>query len=106
MAENESRINGALERIARGYARAKADWKADRRNPFKDGRFLAYYEARQAVLRRLDADGAVGAAFEEIRRRYAQAKEDWKRDRRNPFKDGRFLAYFEMLRDIPAPAAT
>ena len=37
-----------------------------------------------------------------IRRRYAQAKEDWKRDRRNPFKDGKFLAYFEMLRAIPA----
>ena len=102
MANNEGRINGALERIARGYTRAKADWKADRRNLFKDGKFLAYYEAREAIVRCLDADGAVGSAFEEIRRRYAQAKEDWKRDRRNPFKDGRFLAYFEMLRAIPA----
>ena len=36
MANNEGRINGALERIARGYTRAKADWKADRRNLFKD----------------------------------------------------------------------
>ena len=43
MANNEGRINGALERIARGYTRAKADWKADRRNLFKDGKFLAYY---------------------------------------------------------------
>ena len=102
MADNEMRIDGALEEIARGYTAAKRDWKADRRNLFKDGRFLAYYEAREAILRALNADGAIGAAFEEIRRRYAQCKEDWKRDRRNPFKDGKFLAYFEMLLMIPA----
>ena len=49
MANNEGRINGALERIARGYTRAKADWKADRRNLFKDGKFLAYFEMLRAI---------------------------------------------------------
>ena len=59
MASNDNRINGALERIARGYARAKADWKADRRNLFKDGKFLAYSESREAIVNGLYADGAV-----------------------------------------------
>ena len=39
-------INGILEKIAQGYACAKREWKADRRNPFKDGKFLAYYEVK------------------------------------------------------------
>ena len=67
-------------------------------------RYIEPYRAGTLTVRNpvRDEGGTIGAAFEEIRRRYAQCKEDWKRDRRNPFKDGKFLAYFEMLRMIPA----
>ena len=40
----ENIVNAMLEKVARGYANAKADWKADKRNPFKDGKLLGYFE--------------------------------------------------------------
>lgn len=97
----EAMINGFLEKIADGYNHAKSEWKADRRNPFKDGRFLAYYEAKEAVLKALESDVTLEGVLEEIARRYNAAKEEWKADRRNPFKDGKFLACFEILHMIP-----
>ena len=97
----ENMLNGILEKIARGYSNAMRDWKADRRNLFKDGKFLAYYEVKETVLKCLDTEGAINAMFEEIARRFNAAKEEWKADRRNPFKDGRFLGYFEILKMIP-----
>ena len=98
----ETMINGMLEKLARGYNIAKAEWKADRRNPFKDGRFLAYYEAKEAILNCLNADGPISNAMEEISRRFNLAKADWKADRRNPFKDGKLLGYFEVLKQFSA----
>lgn len=95
-------FNSMLEKVARGYNAAKNDWKADKLNPFKDGKFLGYYEAKEAILKVLDADGPVAAAFEEIARRYNAAKADWKADKANPFKDGKLLAYFEVIKLIPA----
>lgn len=96
-------INSVLEKIADGYNAAKAEWKADKRNAFKDGKFLAYYEAKEAFLKCLnDADDSLNAALEEIARLYSKAKEDWKADRKNLFKDGKFLAYFEILNMVPA----
>ena len=53
----ENIVNSILEKIAEGYAKAKADWQADRKNLFKDGRFLGYYEAKEALLKQLAADG-------------------------------------------------
>lgn len=94
-------LNGILEKIAQGYLRAKQEWKADRRNAFKDGKFLAYYEIKEAVQKYLDNENGLNGLLEEIACRYNAAKAEWKADRRNPFKDGKFLAYFEMLRMIP-----
>lgn len=94
-------LNGVLEKIANGYSIAKREWKADRRNMFKDGRFLAYYEVKEAIRNMQDSENAVDVLFEEIARRFAAAKEEWKADRRNPFKDGKFLGYFEILNMIP-----
>ena len=37
-------LNSVLEKIARGYNTAKNEWSADKMNPFKDGKFLAYFE--------------------------------------------------------------
>ena len=48
-------LNGVLEKIARGYSNAKSDWSADRMNPFKDGKFLGYYEAKEAIMKVLNA---------------------------------------------------
>lgn len=98
----ECTINSILERIALGYNAARAEWKADRRNAFKDGRFLAYYEAKEALLKRLDSSDAQEGMLEEIARMYSRAKADWLADRRNPFKDGKFLACFEILNMVPA----
>ena len=99
----ESMVNGMLEKFSRGYDCAMEEWKADRRNPFKDGKFLGYYEAKEILTRCLDAGGdAFNAALEELARLYSGAMEEWKADRRNPFKDGRFLACFEVLKMIPA----
>ena len=36
----ETIVNNMLEKLSQGYNNAMADWKADRRNPFKDGKFL------------------------------------------------------------------
>ena len=97
-------INSALEKIAQGYSRAKAEWKADKRNPFKDGKFVAYFEAKEAILKLLDADLNLNVILEEITKRFNAAKAEWKADKRNPFKDGKFLAYFELLKMLPAAA--
>ena len=94
-------LNGVLEKIARGYSNAKSDWSADRMNPFKDGKFLGYYEAKEAIMKVLNAEGPVAAAVDEIKRRYNTVKNDWLADKMNPFKDGRFLAYFEVLNLLP-----
>lgn len=98
----ENTINSILEKIALGYNAARAEWKADRKNAFKDGRFLAYYEAKEALLKRLDGGNAQESALEEIAHLYSRAKADWLADRRNPFKDGKFLACFEILNMVPA----
>lgn len=98
----ENIINGILEKLACGYEIAKAEWKADKRNAFKDGKFLGYYEAKEVILKVLDAGDAVENALEEIAILYNKAKEEWKADRKNPFKDGKFLACFEVLNMIPA----
>lgn len=95
-------INGILEKLARGYEIAKAEWKADKRNAFKDGKFLGYYEAKETFMKVLDADDAIESVLEEIAILYNKAKEEWKADRKNPFKDGKFLACFEVLNMIPA----
>ena len=94
-------LNGVLEKIARGYNTAKNEWSADKMNPFKDGKFLGYYEAKEAIMKVLDADGPVAAAIDEISRRYNAVKNDWLADKMNPFKDGKFLAYFEVLSLLP-----
>ena len=94
-------LNGVLEKIARGYNTAKNEWSADKMNPFKDGKFLGYYEAKEAIMKVLDADGPVAAAIDEISRRYNAVKNDWLSDKMNPFKDGKFLAYFEVLSLLP-----
>ena len=52
----ETMINGMLEKLARGYNIAKAEWKADRRNPFKDGKLLGYFE----VLKQFSAACCAG----------------------------------------------
>lgn len=98
----ENIVNAMLEKVARGYANAKADWKADKRNPFKDGRFLAYYEAKETLMKCLNADSPVSQAVEEIKRRFDAAKADWKADKHNSFKDGKLLGYFEVLNDMPS----
>jgi len=100
----ETIINGILEKIAQGYAAAKADWQADRKNLFKDGRFLGYYEAKEALLKNLTAEESLNNALEELVRLYNRAKADWQANRKNPFKDGKFLACFEVLNMIPAAA--
>ncbi len=97
----EMMINTVLEKIAQGYTAAKNEWLADKRNAFKDGKFLAYYEAKEALNRALNAEDFDGA-LEEIARLYNRAKVEWKADRKNLFKDGKFLACFEILNMIPA----
>lgn len=98
----ENAIDTFLENIAEKYSMVKAEWKADRKNPFKDGRFLAYYEAKEAILKSLDEEESVESAFEVIAELYEKAKKEWMADRRNPFKDGKFLACFEILNMVPA----
>lgn len=98
----ENTINSILERIAIGYNAARAEWKADRKNAFKDGKFLAYYEAKEALLKCLNSDDVQESVLEEIAHLYSRAKADWLADRRNPFKDGKFLACFEILNMVPA----
>lgn len=98
----ENVINNILEKLAYGYNIAKAEWKADRKNAFKDGRFLAYYEAKEVFIRYLSCDDALNNALEELARLYNRAKTEWLADKRNPFKDGKFLACFEILNMIPA----
>lgn len=93
----ENMINGILEKIAAGYNAAKAEWNADRKNAFKDGKFLAYYEAKETLLKDLSGEEAFNNALEELARLYSRAKNEWLADRRNSFKDGKFLACFEIL---------
>lgn len=101
-ANMETMVNAMLEKLAKGYGIAKAEWKADRKNAFKDGRFLAYYEAKEAVLKCLDAGESITAALDELRRRFNAAKNEWMADKRNAFKDGKLLGYFEVLKQAPA----
>lgn len=100
----ETIVNALLEKLAQGYANAKAEWQADRRNPFKDGRFLGYYEAKEALLKHLNAEETLNNALEELVVLYNRAKAEWKADKKNLFKDGKFLACFEILNMIPAAA--
>lgn len=95
-------MNGFLEKVAQGYGCAKRDWLADRRNLFKDGRLLGYYEAKEALLKALNAEESFNTALESLASLYNRAKSDWLADRRNPFKDGKFLAFYEVLNMIPA----
>ncbi len=95
----ETMIDGILERIAQGYNQARIDWLADRKSPFKDGKFLAYYEAKEAFLKYADE---LDDALEAVAELYRRARADWMRDRKNAFKDGKFLACFEILNMIPA----
>ncbi|MEE1199454.1 MAG: hypothetical protein U0L09_02270 [Christensenellales bacterium] len=98
----ERKINAFLEGLAQRYSNAKQEWKADRRNPFKDGRFLAYYEIRETVLKRIEEE-SFSELFNEIAGKFAAVKREWIADRRNLFKDGRLLAYFEVLKLISDP---
>lgn len=95
-------INDVLERLARGYNMAKEEWKADRKNAFKDGRFLAYYEAKEMVMKYMNCEDTLCNALEELAGLYSRAKNEWLADKRNPFKDGKFLACFEIVNMIPA----
>ena len=94
----EEMINGILEKIGGGYSAAKAEWKRDKGNRFKDGRFLAYYEAAND----LGGCGDVQSIRALLKRRFEAAKREWLADRRDTFKDGRFLACFEMMNMVPA----
>lgn len=96
------RINNFLEKLAQGYAFAKNDWLADRRNPFKDGRLLGYYEAKEALLKALSKEEFPNSALEALAELYHRAKIDWLADKRNSFKDGKFLACYEILKMLPA----
>lgn len=98
----ETSVDAFLEKIAEKYSVVKAEWKADRRNTFKDGRFLGYYEAKEAILKSLGAEESSENLLEAIAVLYEKAKREWLADRRNPFKDGKFLACFEILNMIPA----
>lgn len=45
----ETIVNNMLEKLSQGYNNAMADWKADRHNPFKDGKFLACFEVLKMI---------------------------------------------------------
>ena len=98
----EKVIIGMLEKIAQGYVFAKKEWQADRKNLFKDGRLLGYYEAKEALLRELNEEENLNEALEVLAKLYVRAKNDWLSDKRNAFKDGKFLACYEILNMIPA----
>lgn len=97
----EAIVNGILEKIAQGYVFAKKEWLADKKNLFKDGKLLGYYEAKEAILCALNAGQSFENALEAIAGLYSRAKNDWLSDKRNAFKDGKFLACYEILNMIP-----
>ena len=90
------RINELLEKIALGYQKAKQEWMADRRNTFKDGRLLAYYEAKESVLKLLDSENPLAYIADELQKHFQNAKAEWKADRKNTFKDGKLLGWYEL----------
>ena len=94
--------NDILEKIAQGYTCARREWLADRKNLFKDGRLLGYYEAKEAMMRTMNAEKSLNDALETIAELYSRAKNEWLADRRNAFKDGKFLACYEILNMVPA----
>ena len=98
----ENIIGGVLEKIAQGYLRAKKEWLSDKKNRFKDGRLLGYYEAQEAIIRAMNGNESANDTLETLAELYSRAKTDWLSDRRNPFKDGKFLACYEILNMIPA----
>ena len=98
----ERKLDAALERLAADYRQSIDEWKSDRRNAFKDGRMLGYYELKEACLSSLNAGGGWKELCEEVRRRFEMAKTEWRGDRANRFKDGRMLACFEILQLFPA----
>ena len=95
-------VDSILEKLAVGYQKAHDEWMADKRNAFKDGRFLAYYEAKESILKFVEQELSVAGIIEELTRRFDAAKAEWKADKVNPFKDGRLLGYFELLKIGPA----
>jgi len=102
MDENlEMIIDSFLENLAKGYKKAKEDWLADRCNTFKDGRFLAYYEAKEAVMRLAEREYTLTEIVGELSRMFDAAKTEWKADKVNSFKDGRMLGCFELLKIAP-----
>ena len=98
----DSMINNILEKIAQGYVFARKEWLRDRKNLFKDGKLLGYYEAKETILSALNAEESINSAAEALASLYTRAKSEWLADRRNPFKDGKFLACYEVLNMLPA----
>ena len=88
-----------MEQIAAGFERSRQEWRADPLNRFKDGRFLAYDEARRALAKDAESED-LADALHVIAKGYEQARTDWVRDRKDEFKDGRMLGYYEMLQMI------
>ncbi len=100
----DAAVNTMLEKIAQGYLNAASDWKKDQKNLFKDGKLLAYYEAKETLAGCIDSEDALSGAFDAIDKKYAAAKTDWLADKKNPFKDGRMLGYFEVVKTLPSLA--
>ena len=98
----DSMINDILEKIARGYVNTKKEWLADKKNGFKDGKLLGYYEAKEALISALNAEKPLNDVLEILAIQYSRAKADWLSDKRNAFKDGKFLASYEVLNMVPA----
>ena len=96
MMSSESTYETLLMRVAEKYAHVIDEWKADRVNPFKDGRMLGYYEGKSLILNELDKGRPLTELKEQLRTRLQIAKAEWRGDRANRFKDGRLLAWFEL----------
>ncbi|MBQ8972957.1 MAG: hypothetical protein IJ074_07765 [Clostridia bacterium] len=94
---NEGRINELLSRLAEGYRRSMEDWKSDRENAFKDGRFLGYYEGKETILRCLEGETDREGLLNALSARFQRIKREWTLDKTNRFKDGKLLAYYEIL---------
>ena len=100
MKKQENAYTRLMARTAQRYHAALADWNADRKNPFKDGRLLGWYEGRTLIQEcQRQQKGAVELR-DALQQKLLRAKSEWKKDSTNPFKDGRMLACFEVLQMV------
>ncbi|MBE5807079.1 MAG: hypothetical protein E7317_01905 [Clostridiales bacterium] len=97
MMSAEYKSDTLLMQIAQKYASAIREWKADRVNPFKDGHMLGIYEGKSLVLNELDEGRTLNEIVAQLKARLQRAKQEWARDRMNPYKDGKLLAWFELV---------